>query len=812
MSRLDARERAGVVVRGSQKQVESGADVRGARLPGLAARVRTRVRRPVEMVEATRWLFAVLVLVSLVLALPAAVVGANGAMRLVGGAGGVVLGLSWCAGYLRRSVPLVMDLVDAVAVAAFAASAPEPTAAFPLVFAALWFRSLYGSGSRAVLRCGLYVVALGASVLLWPDMPGHTGGVAIVPLVGVVPTMLLTVIVGRHLAGILRARAQAARLDEVHGSVGPQLLGTTDSAQIREIAWVAIARICEVTPGLRVMKAVAQHEELGVARVTAGFTRAPKVLPAVMLSALVCEDGVRQGAIDGRTVLDSAAGEVCAWACVPLPEVHDQVGRVWLFVGAPGGVPSEALVSLENLANQVTLALRNSAVHRDLTVLAEVDDLTGLANRAAFNAALTSDQQGVALRETSVLFVDLDDFKYVNDVYGHHAGDDLLRVVATRLREVTRPSDLCARIGGDEFAVLLRRTGEAASAEIAQRVVVAVSAPATLDDAVVHVGASVGVASVVGGDDAEALVHRADVAMYSAKAQGKARVQVFQAGLLHGDPSLVTFEHDLATAAASGQLVVHYQPVVTLDDGRCAAVEALVRWQHPERGLLLPDEFIQTAERIGAIGSIGAAVLHQAVGDAARWRDSFSGVALSVHVNVSALQLDDDAFTVVVAECLREFAWPADRLVLEFTETIVISSPQAIDRLRALSASGVQIAIDDFGTGYASLTTLRSLPVQIVKIDKSFIAGSTTNIEDRAVTEGIATMVTRMGLRAIAEGVERPEQRDLLISMGVREAQGFLYLCPQPAVEFIGWFADHLAVTDEPGHRTVIPFVPRHAV
>jgi diguanylate cyclase (GGDEF)-like protein len=300
------------------------------------------------------------------------------------------------------------------------------------------------------------------------------------------------------------------------------------------------------------MKAVAQHGELRVARVTSGFACAPEVLPAEMLSALVCEDGVCQGAIDGRTVLDAAAGNVCAWVRVPLPEVHDQVGRVWLLVGAPVRVPPEALVSLENLANQVTLALRNSAVHHDLTVLAEVDSLTGLANRAAFNAALASDQQGVALRETSVLFVDLDDFKYVNDAYGHHAGDDLLRVVATRLREVTRPSDLCARIGGDEFAVLLRRTGEAASAEIAQRVVVAVSTPAALDDAVVHVGASVGVASVVGGDDAEALVHRADVAMYSAKAQGKGRVQVFDPGLLHGDPARVGFERDLAAVAASG--------------------------------------------------------------------------------------------------------------------------------------------------------------------------------------------------------------------------------------------------------------------
>ena len=776
-----------------------------ARLPGWA-------RPPAGIVDRTRWLFAVLVVVSLALTAPLSLGGSRGVVWVLAAVSSVVLGVSWALGYRTGRVPVVMDVVDAVGIVGLSLTSAEAGAVFPVVFAALWFRSQYGSMRRSLVRVGLFIAAMIAASSLWTLVPGHSGFLDVGPLAGAIPTMLLTVVVGQHLAGAVRGREYVALLEQVHGSVGSQLLGTTDSAEIREIAWDAIARICEVTPGMRVMKAVAQHKELGVARVTAGFTGVPQVLPATMLSALVGDGGVCRGEIEGRTVLDAAAGEVCAWVCVPLPEVHDQVGRVWLLVGAPGGVPPEALASLENLANQVTLALRNSAVHRDLTVLAEVDNLTGLANRAAFNAALARDLAGVVERETTVLFVDLDDFKDVNDAYGHHAGDDLLRVVATRLREVTRPSDLCARIGGDEFAVLLARTGESAAADVAQRVVEAVSAPADLDDAVVHVGASVGVASIVGGDDPEALVHRADVAMYSAKAQGKGRVQVFEPGLLHGEPSRVAFEHDLAAAAANGQLVVHYQPVVTLDDGRCTAVEALVRWQHPERGLLQPDEFIETAERIGAIGSIGAAVLRRSVADAATWRDAYPGSSLAVHVNVSARQLDDDAFGVAVADCLRDFAWPADQLVLEFTETIVISSPAAIGRLTALSASGVQIAIDDFGTGYASLTTLRSLPVQVVKIDKSFIAGSTTNIEDRAVTEAIATMATRMGLRAIAEGVERPEQRDLLVSIGVHEAQGFLYLCPQPAAEFIGWLADHHAVTDEPGHRTVIPFALRCAI
>lgn len=235
-----------------------------------------------------------------------------------------------------------------------------------------------------------------------------------------------------------------------------------------------------------------------------------------------------------------------------------------------------------------------------------------------------------------------------------------------------------------------------------------------------------------------------------------------------------------------------------------------MRWQHPERGLLQPDEFIATAERIGAIGSIGTAVLRGSVADAATWRDAYPGSALAVHVNVSARQLDDDTFTVAVADCLRDLAWPANRLVLQFTETTVISSPQAIARPMALSAGGVQIAIDDFGTGYAPLTMLWTLPVQVVKIDKSFIAGSTTNVEDRAVTEAIATMVARMGLRAIAEGVERPEQRDVLVSMGVRAAQGFRYLSPQPVAELRSWLRAHHAVADGTGERTVVPFAPRH--
>jgi diguanylate cyclase (GGDEF)-like protein len=530
-----------------------------------------------------------------------------------------------------------------------------------------------------------------------------------------------------------------------------------------------------------------------------------------VLSPLDAGDGQCAGTIHGHLELDAAAGTACAWACLPLPDVPDQSGHAWLLLGSPRSVPAAAFVSLGSLVNQVTLALRNSAVHQDLTVLASLDGLTGLANRASFNAALSGALDDESVPDTSVLFVDLDDFKDVNDVFGHRVGDQLLRVVAARLLRATRPEDLCARIGGDEFAVLLRGTTGTGAADVARRIVEAVAAPAHLEGAVVRIGASVGVATGARGVDLESLIHCADVAMYAAKANGKAQVQAFEPGLLQGALSQVTFERDLAAAVENGELVVHYQPVVSLPEGRCTAVEALVRWQHPQRDLLYPDAFIETAERMGAIGDIGAYVLRRACADTATWRDAYVSSPLAIHVNVSALQLDDE-FTALVAACLEESGLPPEQLVLEFTETVVISSAAAIDRLNDLAASGVTIAMDDFGTGYSALTALRALPVHIVKIDRSFIAGSTTSREDRAVTEAIVGMATQLGLRTIAEGVERSDQQEYLESIGVKEAQGFFYLRPTPALEFGAWLGAHLAGAQvvEPATAVVIPFTPRH--
>jgi len=704
-----------------------------------------------------------------------------------------------------------MDLVDAAAMAAFALACPEPVVAMGIVFAALWFRSLYGSGARAVLRCALYAGAFSAVPSLWPYVLGHTGGIDLVPLAGAFPTMFLTVIVAKHLTAILTARARAARLDAVHVSVGSQLLGVTDAVEIRRIAWAANAQICAAIPGLRVLKLARDGAELRVKGATGGFVGVPATLPAAVLS-VHGDDENGSPTIQRHAELDAAVGIVCAWACVPMPDVHQEHGRAWLILGSPRSVPAEAVVAVGSLANQVTLALRNSEVHQELTVQATLDSLTGLANRMSFNAALSTAVETAAAGETTVLFVDLDDFKDVNDVFGHRAGDDLLRECAARLREATRPQDLCARLGGDEFGVLLRGTGAGAAAKVAQRIVELVAAPVQIDGADAYVGASVGVATSQGETNVEQLIHHADVAMYAAKANGKGRIQIFETGLLHADTAQLSFERQLAAAARNGELVVHYQPVLSLPDLRCTAVEALVRWQHPERGLLHPADFIEIAERTGAIRSIGAHVLRRACADAATWRDDHPSVPLAMHVNISALQLDDEHFIDTVLGCLRDFNLPPNQLVLEVTETVVISSPTAIDRLNTLAAHGVTIAIDDFGTGYSALTTLRTLPVQIVKIDKSFVAGSTMNPEDRAVIEAIVKMATQMGMRTIAEGVERLDQQRFLETIGTDAVQGYLYLRPTTAAKFGAWLDTHLASGSRaaPTSAVVIPFTPRN--
>jgi diguanylate cyclase (GGDEF)-like protein len=419
--------------------------------------------------------------------------------------------------------------------------------------------------------------------------------------------------------------------------------------------------------------------------------------------------------------------------------------------------------------------------HRSLTHQAHHDALTGLANRAGFVAHLEEaiSRPGGGEDLQAVLFVDLDDFKDVNDALGHAAGDELLQVVAVRLADAVRPDGLVARLGGDEFAVLLDGVTERAALAAAERAVAALDRPVELVGAPVHVSASIGLAVSHGGRDPGSLMREADVAMYTAKVRGKNRIERYDAALHQATVEHQALKTEVMGAAGRGELVVDYQPIVALTTGELIGVEALVRWRHPTRGLLLPSEFITVAEDTGAIVEIGAWVLDASLRQLCRWKDVREGAPLSVSVNVSARQLGVPGFAEQVDRLLRSIGLDPSRLVLEVTESVLVDrAGRAATTLEALRRLGVRIAIDDFGTGYASIGYLQELPVDILKIDRSFISGERANRRGDALLKAVIGLGKQLGLEIISEGIEEPAQISRLRALGCRAGQGFLLSRP----------------------------------
>jgi diguanylate cyclase (GGDEF)-like protein/PAS domain S-box-containing protein len=427
------------------------------------------------------------------------------------------------------------------------------------------------------------------------------------------------------------------------------------------------------------------------------------------------------------------------------------------------------------------------AAERQLAHQASHDGLTGLPNRALF-----ADRLGGALAAIddgrpapAVLFVDLDDFKVINDSLGHGAGDRLLRAVAERLRHVMRPQDLLARFGGDEFMVLLEDAHDDSHARrVAERLAGAVRAPFALDGQQRFVTASVGIVVARPGDEPEALLRDADAAMYRAKELGKARCEVFDAGMRARAVERLELETGLRRAAERDELRLEFQPVVLLNDGSVVGAEALLRWEHPTAGLLPPGRFIPVAEQSGAIVEIGAWVIREAARWAARWQgDRAAGEPpLVVSVNVSPRQLGTPLLHEAVAAALAETGIPAETLCLEITENAIMADPEAgIEALKALKTLGVRLAIDDFGVGHSSLAQLKHLlPVDALKIDKSFVDGLGDSAEDEAIVTAVVELARALGLMAVAEGVEHPEQAALLRALDCEVAQGFHFARPVP--------------------------------
>jgi diguanylate cyclase (GGDEF)-like protein/PAS domain S-box-containing protein len=415
------------------------------------------------------------------------------------------------------------------------------------------------------------------------------------------------------------------------------------------------------------------------------------------------------------------------------------------------------------------------------------DSLTGLANRALFRDRVKHalDRRGRSGLQPAVIYLDLDGFKNVNDGLGHDPGDQLLVEVAERLQSVVRAGDTVARLGGDEFAILVEESAlvEIEAEAIADRALHAMTIPLHLDGHQVTLSASIGIAYASEAATEGSLLRDADVAMYQAKANGKARWVVFQPAMRASAVERLRLGTDLADAVDHHQLRLMYQPVVELESNRIVGFEALLRWQHPELGLIMPDRFIPIAEETGVIVPIGAWVLQQACLTAANWRRRHPG-NLTMAVNLSAKQLAAPELYNQVCEALHTASLDPAALVLEMTETALVQDPTAAAaKLHELRSLGVRLAIDDFGTGYSSLSYLRQFPVDILKIDRSFINTITDRDNVPAIVRGLLDLGRTLQLETIAEGIESDEQRDQLVRQHCELGQGFLFARPLPADE-----------------------------
>ncbi|MDZ7706619.1 MAG: EAL domain-containing protein [Trueperaceae bacterium] len=442
---------------------------------------------------------------------------------------------------------------------------------------------------------------------------------------------------------------------------------------------------------------------------------------------------------------------------------------------------AEAVEMGRIFAGHVEALLQRFDLEADLQRLAFHDPLTGLPNRTLFLARLERRLADPAQGPWAILYLDLDNLKPINDSFGHQAGDEAIRMVAQRISELGREGHEVSRLGGDEFAVVVDGSQEEAH-QVAQRLLASVQRPMAAEGHTVYLGASIGIGLYPEhGASATDLMRRADVAMYQAKTRlGRNAVVVFEPTMEAAPLERLLLEEALRRALAEDQFVLHFQPRVSASTGRIRSLEALVRWQHPERGLVSPGVFIPLAERTRLIHPLGRYILDAAAREARRWRELGFG-DLRIAVNLAAKQLERDSFQAEIEEVLGQVGLPAQAVEFEVTESVAMMDVTTnAARLSSLKDLGATVALDDFGMGHSSLAYLRDLPVDVIKIDRTFLSGLENDDPNRAIVGAITLLGKSLGRTVVAEGVETREQWDAVREIGVDEAQGFLLARPMP--------------------------------
>lgn len=440
----------------------------------------------------------------------------------------------------------------------------------------------------------------------------------------------------------------------------------------------------------------------------------------------------------------------------------------------------------QRVADRTAMLRRTQA---ELEQMAKTDALTGLANRILLNeriqeALLASADTGIA---PAVLVLDLDSFKAINDTLGHGAGDDVLVAVAKRLLSVVRATDTVARLGGDEFAVVITGATKEEILQIAHRASEQLQDSVRVGTDTVWAMASIGVCISTPGDPAEALLRDADIAMYQAKAKGRNNVQLFHPDMLVAVQERSRITAELRSAIPGGELALRYQPVVELASRRVIGFEALVRWHHPVRGMIMPDSFIRIAEETGLILKLGSWVLHEGIAQMRRWSETAPDLTdFRLHINLSAVELLRSDLLDDITDTLDRHQVAPQRLVLEITETVLMSRGTAEEQvLCGLRDLGVGLQIDDFGTGYSSISYLRSLPADTVKVDQSLIQDIGSDPQQQKFVAAILQLISSAGLKAIVEGIETSEQAVQLQAMGCLYGQGYYYGYPLPPAQVL---------------------------